>query len=459
MERQWAECSGSTAPAHVPPLRVVTWNVQAERTRPDARGVAISAANAIKAIDRILELRPDVLFLQEVQMRGRGSSCAALSKKADHALLFRERLSTAGFDVFLAEPAVPAAGPDGLPHHSDNRREGRQRAALTVLTAWRLSRVRSFSGSLVPHSVPLSHFSHKEAAVVVLGDRLTGHLVVTCNCHLSVPVAMESAEYTQQMRELDACLQATAAAANAVAAQTLEKGVGDAQRAALLAAATHGPATLAGPHCGWQQLGAGQVRVLFAGDLNAIPQSKTCQTLRSAGMRSAYALALGGSEPAYTTVNRSAGFVDTVDYIWTSRPGLRVLRVLDVHRTIPDWLPNESCPSDHEPLVAELLLTPIAAKRSRAREPAGAAPTPVCRGLSAATQLRAIAAVSPREGAIPPSAASAKPFARYAGSQPPSLHRLRLHSLLRRWQANRFKLMLRVRRLRMMQLVARQRSY
>jgi mRNA deadenylase 3'-5' endonuclease subunit Ccr4 len=90
-------------------------------------------------------------------------------------------------------------------------------------------------------------------------------------------------------------------------------------------------------------------------------------------LRSAYADALGGHEPPYTSANCSSA--ETVDYMWYTpqsmvgsgaghagqRPSM-ALMVLDAVLQVPDkhhvrfGLPNDTLPSDHVCLVADFRL-------------------------------------------------------------------------------------------------------
>lgn len=116
------------------------------------------------------------------------------------------------------------------------------------------------------------------------------------------------------------------------------------------------------------RLHAARLPCVVLGDLNATPRpsgSYACEAYPAAlghalGVRSAYAAAGGGEEPAYTTWKRrgAAEVRHTIDYILVSG-GVGVARVLlppadgDV---AAERLPGWRYPSDHVALAAELRL-------------------------------------------------------------------------------------------------------
>lgn len=103
--------------------------------------------------------------------------------------------------------------------------------------------------------------------------------------------------------------------------------------------------------------------VVFGGDFNSLPGSEVHALLtRGDGLlplRSACAVAFGGSEPAFT--NRTPPFSGTLDYILLS-PDVTVHAVLETPGPgLGEGLPDATHPSDHLPLLASIGLGAAAA--------------------------------------------------------------------------------------------------
>lgn len=305
---------------HRTALRVVTWNVQAERTRQCTGSVDDLGESTVRCIIRALlafRPHPDIILLQELQRRAATIGPAeaehlSARDRGDHALLFKAELAKAGYDGFI----VPGRG------------------ALTVGTFWLRQQLDAERCEAVSMG-----FTHKTCALCTFVHRPSARHVLACNLHLSVPYRAGRHDPMQQMRELIVCLDAAEAAA-----REAERAAGSGLRPALVC----------------------------AGDLNALPASGVCDILRGRRLSSAYASVLG-AEPSYTTVNEPAGFVGTVDYVWYSHE-LQPAGVLDVHAPRPNALPDARTPSDHVPLLVDFLLPAVPAAAHGAAPGAAAGP-------------------------------------------------------------------------------------
>ena len=326
-------------------ITVLSWNILAEyMAAKHARTAKLTGGWPRRMqviVARILALRPNVVCLQEVQVRSHG--CTDGSDQHADALM----------------SALAPYGYEGA--YSNGERSS------TALLLWDRTLRPSANITPVEDIIPPSSCTPDVRAALrmytsrVVVARLThvatGRPVVACCGHAGVPLVRGPGgddEFAKYIPLMDSIVAATAL---------------DTARSSAAAGGV-APAILWGVDFN-SSVDDAAVRYAVDGRLApGLASTVRSQALRdgiswfphtfrshSVPLASAYRKVLGRSLP-YTNVNPKTDFVGAIDYIFYSPDVLRPLGVLDVypwsrtlHPTVP-LLPNRAVPSDHLPLLA-----------------------------------------------------------------------------------------------------------
>ena len=318
--RSWVPPPTGDAPAH-DEFRVCTWNVLAQvYTRsswfPWAPSSALKWKARSGALLRDLKcLSPDVLLLQEVD---------------EMPTFWEQQLASSGYEFrYKQRTQVTGAKKDGC------------------LVAWRADRLRCVAADDIEHN-DLAMAHTPPAGNVAVENGATGR------------VAPPTDPWTRMTRDcvgLLLCLQSVSSGRRLVVATThvywdpaLEE-VKDAQVSYLLRRAATFRSQNSTP------------ALLIGGDFNSTPGSEAHKRLLNASgehglphLSSAFELC-GADEPQ--TTNHTPSFSETLDYLVLGGGGLAARRVLalPLRSELGEGLPDGDRPSDHLPLVANIVLT------------------------------------------------------------------------------------------------------
>jgi CCR4-NOT transcription complex subunit 6 len=317
--RSWVPPLSGDAPAQ-DEFRVCSWNVLAQvYTRsswfPWAPSASLKWKTRSGALLRdIAVLSPDVLLLQEVD---------------EVPTFWEQQLAKSGYEFrYKQRTQVTGAKKDGC------------------LIAWRASRLRCVAADEIEHNdLAAAHTPPAGAQAVESGP--TGRVA---------PPTDPWMRMTRDCVGLLLCLQSVASGRRLVVATThvywdpaLEE-VKDAQVSHLLQRAAVFRSQQSTP------------ALLIGGDFNSVPGSEAHQRLLNARaehglpqLSSAFALC-GAQEPQ--TTNHTPSFSETLDYLVLGGRGLVARRVLTLplRSELGEGLPDGDRPSDHLPLVADIVL-------------------------------------------------------------------------------------------------------
>ena len=330
-------------------MSVLSWNVLAEfmavRHRETAKLTGTWPRRMRVIVARILALRPNIVCLQEVQVRSRG----CMDGSDNHAEALLDALAPFGYDGSYA----------------------RVERSSTALLMW--DRTLRLTSTLQPVQDIIPHSMRTEAVTAALGmytTRLvvarmvhvaTGRNVVACCGHAGVPLVRGAGgedEYAHYIPLMDAVVSATAL--HSACGASMADGVA--------------PAVVWGVDFN-SRVGDPAVQFTTNGRLSGEVEARLAAQAARDGvtwfpatmgrhgvpLASAYGQVLGRELP-YTNVNPETQFVGAIDYIFYSPNTLQPVAVLDVypwsrtiHPAVP-LLPNRAVPSDHLPLLATFTL-------------------------------------------------------------------------------------------------------